>query len=75
VTTGWLSRQNITTLLTFIVSVAWLVTFYIRVFTHKTIDIGPGLDAALLAIIGYWFATTGTKIEPKNNGTRSNNVH
>jgi len=49
--------MRVTTLLTLIVSGAWLASFIARLIM-PAFTVGPGLDAGMLIILGYWFSAS-----------------
>lgn len=46
-----------TNLLTIVVSAAWVGSFVMKIFVPG-FDVGPGADAAMLIVIGYWFSAS-----------------
>lgn len=61
------NSQAIITGLTLLVSVAWLISFVIRIW-HPW-DGSTVADTAMLLVLGFWFGTKALKKEPSNDDT------
>jgi len=59
-----ITKQTIIAGLSVIIALAWMVSFFVRIFSPSQL-LNPSLDSAMLGVVSYWF---GAKAIGNGNG-------